>query len=310
MAGFYSPVVQRLAREHGVDLSRVHGTGAGGRVTRKDVLESAAGKGEEAPVAAPARPERVPAPAAGTTPAAAAPATPAGPGEVMPLSVTRRTIGERMLRSVQTAPHAWLMVEVDVTNLARLRQEAKERFRRAEHVDLTYLPFFLKAVVEALKEHPRLNSSWTDDGMLLREEINLGVAVATDEGLLVPVIHNADRLSIAGLAHELTALSARARERRLRIEDVQGGTLTVDNTGAFGSVMSKPSINPPQAAIVTMETIVRRPVVTADDAIAVRSMLNVCCSFDHRLLDGADAGRFLATLKRRLESYGPDTPIY
>jgi 2-oxoisovalerate dehydrogenase E2 component (dihydrolipoyl transacylase) len=291
--GRYSPAVLSLAREHGVDLSQVKGTGIDGRVTRKDVLAFVS-----AGAAAPALP-----------PATAEAPRPAAPGEVVRLTPTRRTIAERMSRSAQTVPHVWMAVEADVTPLARWRQQIKGDFRQREGADLTFLVFAVQAVVGALKEHPILNSSWSDEGIVLKREINVGVAVAADEGLIVPVIHGADGLSIAAIAKKLSDLAERARARKLTIQDVQGGTFTIDNTGAFGSVMSVPIINYPQAAIMTLEAVVPRPVVV-DDAIAIRHMVNLCLSFDHRILDGAQAGAFMASIKVKMEAFGPDTELY
>jgi 2-oxoisovalerate dehydrogenase E2 component (dihydrolipoyl transacylase) len=296
--GRYSPAVLALAREHGVDLSQVKGTGIEGRVTRKDVLAFVAA-GAAAPVAPPTSAE--------------AP-RPAAPGEVRRLTPTRRTIAERMSRSAQTIPHVWMAVEADLTRLARWRQQIKADFRQREGADLTFLAFAVKAAVGALKEHPILNSTWSDEGIILKREINMGVAVATDEGLIVPVIHAADELSIAALAKRLSDLAERARARKLTIENVQGGTFTIDNTGAFGSIISVPIINYPQAAIMTLEAVVPRPVVIDDapdgQAIAIRHMVNLCLSFDHRILDGAQAGAFIASVKAKMEAFGPETELY
>jgi 2-oxoisovalerate dehydrogenase E2 component (dihydrolipoyl transacylase) len=223
-------------------------------------------------------------------------------------SPMRRTIAHRMVQSVREIPHAWLMIEADVTGLVHLRDELKDRFRRSEGVDLTYLPFALKAAVESLREFPIVNSTWKDDQIVLKRDVNLGVAVALDDGLVVPVIPNADKLSIAGLAHALSDVVARARTGKLTIADVDGGTFTVNNTGAFGSVASQPIINYPQAGILNFEAIVRRPVVI-DDGIAIRSIVNLCFSFDHRILDGATAGRFLQSVRRRLESWKPGSSV-
>ncbi|MBI2847304.1 MAG: 2-oxo acid dehydrogenase subunit E2 [Chloroflexi bacterium] len=287
-----SPAVRRLAQEYGVDVSQVGGTGLGGRVTREDILNYVA-KREKAP----ARPEKEAIP-------------PAKPGEeeIVPVTPIRRAIAERMLRSKQTAPHAWTAIEVDVTPLVKFRESIKEDFRRREGVDLTYLPFFIKAVVNSLKEHPLLNSSWAEDKIVIKKRINIGVAVATDDGLIVPVIHDADEKSITGLAKALNETINRARPGKLTIEDVQGGTFTVNNTGAFGSVMGVPIMVPGQAAILNFEAITKRPVVI-NDAIAIRSMINICCSFDHRISDGLIVGRFLQSVRSRLEAMGPDTPI-
>lgn len=330
----YSPAVLRLAQEHDVDLSRLQGTGLGGRITRKDVQAWVDGRTDEAtgqagatPAGAAAAQAEVPAatvtgelqqafetpPQPSVVPSTPAP-SPAAPQlgddeQLEPLSATRRAIAAHMVRSVQTAPHAWMMVEVDVSELVAYRERTKESFRSREGVDLSYLPFMIKATVTALKEHPRLNSSWSDDGIILKRRMHIGIAVNTPNGLVVPVIHDADNLSIAGLARQLHDLVARSRDRRLRLEDVQGGTFTVDNVGPIGSVISRPIINPPQCAIVTMESIVKRPVVIGD-AIAVRSMMNCCLSFDHRIVDGGDVGPFMQTLKRNLEALGPATPLY
>jgi 2-oxoisovalerate dehydrogenase E2 component (dihydrolipoyl transacylase) len=215
-----------------------------------------------------------------------------------------------MVRSRTSVPDAWGLVEVDVTSLVRLRAGLLDEWQRRNGFELTFLPFMLKAVVESLREHPLLNSTWTEERIVLKKRINLGIAVAVQDGLVVPVIHDADQKSIAGLAHTVRDLAIRARSNKLTLADVRDGTFTVNNTGALGSIMSQPIINQPQAAIITMEAIVKRPVVTTDDAIAIRSMMNACLSFDHRVLDGAAALRFLDSVKRRLESFGPDTPIY
>ncbi|MXZ91101.1 MAG: 2-oxo acid dehydrogenase subunit E2 [Chloroflexi bacterium] len=287
-----SPAVRRLAREHNIDVSRIAGTGIGGRVTRNDVLRYL----EAAPASAPA---------------ASVPAQPSTTSdeERLPLTPVRRMIAEAMMRSVREIPHAWSMVEVDINDLVSLRNRERDRFRSQEGVNLTYLPFALKAVAGALKENPTLNASWGDDYISLKRRINLGIAVAAPNGLVVPVIHDADRLSIAGLAHAVADLSQRARAGSLRLEDVQGGTFTVNNTGALGSVLGGPIINHPQAGILTTEAVQQRPVVI-NDAIAIRWMMNLCLSFDHRINDGAEAGAFLQSVKRLLEAFDGDTAIY
>ncbi len=282
-----TPRVRRLAQQLSVDLERVSGTGPGGRVTEEDVRATAAGR-----------------------PAAAAPAVvPGQEEEAVPLTAIRRTIAQRMAASAFSAPHAWLVMEADVTALVRLREAEREAFRRRHDVDLTYLPFAARAVAHALREHPYLNASWAEDRILLKKRVHLGIAVATERGLLVPVLHDADRLSVAGLAAAIHALSERARAGKLALADVQGGTFTLDNTGAFGSVVSMPIINQGQAAILSLEAITGRPVVVDGDAIAVRAVVNLCLSFDHRILDGAQAGAFLGDVKRRLEAFQPGSPI-
>lgn len=300
-----SPAVRRLAREHNIDVSRIAGSGMGGRVTRNDVLrylETAAVADAPAAVADAVAP--MPSvPVAPTPPAAAA------DDERIPLTPVRRMIADAMMRSVTQIPHAWSMVEADITNLVSLRSRERDAFRRREGVSLTYLPFALKAVAAALKDNPTLNASWANDAIILKRRINLGIAVAAPGGLVVPVIHDADRLSIAGLSHAVADLSDRARAGTLRLDDVQGGTFTVNNTGALGSVLGGPIINYPQAAILTTEAAQQRPIVI-NDAIAIRWMMNLCLSFDHRINDGAESGAFLQSVKHRLETMDDATPIY
>jgi pyruvate/2-oxoglutarate dehydrogenase complex dihydrolipoamide acyltransferase (E2) component len=218
----------------------------------------------------------------------------------------RRAIAEHMVRSVSTAPHVTTVIEVDMTPIVRYRERAREEFERREGVPLTYMPFVIGAVVEGLKQYPIINSTWTEQGVLLKREINIGVAVGLEDGLIVPVIRNADEKSLVGLARAVHDLATRARENRLRPEDVQGGTFTVNNPGTFGTLMSTPVISQPQAAILSTEAITKRPVVTADDAIAIRSMMYISFSFDHRVLDGMQAARFLGTVKQRLEGFAPE----
>jgi 2-oxoisovalerate dehydrogenase E2 component (dihydrolipoyl transacylase) len=307
----YSPAVLRLAEEHKLDLGQIKGSGIGGRVTRKDVI-AFVGAGGAAAAPAPAPVGTVEAqPAAAGAEAVEPTAVPARQGdEVRKLSSMRRTIGERMRQSIIDQPQAWMMVEVDMTKLAKWRQAVKDQFREREGVDLTFLPFVVKATVQGLKQHPLLNSQFTPDGILVKGEVNIGIAVSTEEGLIVPVIKGADGKSIAGLAREISELARKARSRKLAIDDVTGGTFTVDNTGAFGSIASAPIVNPPQAAILSSEMVVKKPVVLEDDSIAVRHMMNMCISFDHRVVDGADIGGFMKTVKDALQSYGPDTPLY
>jgi 2-oxoisovalerate dehydrogenase E2 component (dihydrolipoyl transacylase) len=222
----------------------------------------------------------------------------------------RRAIAEHMTRSRHTSPHAWTMVEVDMTRVARIRSKQRDAFRRHHGVDLTFLPFVAKAVVAALRQLPTLNSTWTDQGVLLRNDVNLGLAVALEDGLVVPVIKGADRLSMAGIALAAADLTDRARAGKLRIDDVEGGTFTLNNAGSLGTVMSQAIINQPQAAIVVMDAIVKRPVVVEDDAIAVRSMMNLCISFDHRINDGLGAARFLRSVKDTLESIDDSAALW
>jgi 2-oxoisovalerate dehydrogenase E2 component (dihydrolipoyl transacylase) len=207
-----------------------------------------------------------------------------------------------MVRSLATSPHAWTLQEVDVTNLVRYREAEKEGFRSRHGVALTYLPFVAQTLFSALKQFPWLNSSWTDDGVVLKHYVNLGVAVSIPDGLIVPVVKDADGLGFTELVTRLNDVIERARNKQLKPEDVQGGTFTLNNTGATGSVASQPIINQPQAAILTTESIVKRPVVI-NDGIAVRHMMNVCLSFDHRIVDGMMAGQFLAAIKQGLEGW-------
>lgn len=220
----------------------------------------------------------------------------------------RKTIAQRMVASKHEAPHAWTMVQADVTGLVKLRQKMKEEFKKREGLSLTYLPFFIKAVVDSLKEFPHLNSTWGGDRIILKKRINISIAVATEDALYVPVIHDADEKSILGLAKAIHQLAEKTRAGKLTMDDLSGGTFTVNNTGSFGSIASQPIINHPQAAIISMESIVKQPVIK-DDMIAVRDLVNLCLSLDHRILDGLMAGRFLQRVKERLESYGPDTQI-
>ncbi|MGA8922105.1 MAG: dihydrolipoamide acetyltransferase family protein, partial [Candidatus Dormiibacterota bacterium] len=222
----------------------------------------------------------------------------------MKLSVMRRSIADHMVRSLATSPHAWTLQEVDVTNLVRYRESEKDTFKSRHGVSLTYLPFVAQIVCEAIKQYPWLNSSWSDEGVILKRYINLGIAVSIPDGLIVPVIKDADRLGFTDMVSTLNDLVERARSKKLKPDDVQGGTFTLNNTGATGSVASQPIINQPQAAILTTESIVKRPVVI-NDAIAVRHMMNICLSFDHRIIDGMMAGQFLGSVKKRLEEWTP-----
>jgi len=314
----YSPAVRRLASQHQVNPDEVPGTGAGGRVTRDDVLKFVAERGQ-APVAAAAAPAPTPQPtpvakAAEPAPKAAmlegAPANVEDGDELVPVSQVRRVIAERMVRSKQTVPHAWLMVEADVTGLVQLRAQHKDAFRAREGVPLTYLPFMLQAVVKALKAVPVMNAQWNGDQIVMKHRVNIGIAAATDRGLVVPVIRDADEKNVVGLAKAAQDLTQRARSGRLKMEDLGGGTFTVDNTGAVGTVLTYPIINAPEVGIVTMESIVKRPVVMANDALVIRSMVNLCLSFDHRVVDGAEAALFVNTVKKNLEALSPDSSIY
>ncbi|WP_200965251.1 dihydrolipoamide acetyltransferase family protein [Insulibacter thermoxylanivorax] len=301
-----SPVVRRLADEHGIDLDLIEGTGIGGRITRRDVMRAI----ESPPQVSvrstglhlkqPAEPQ----------PQVVAEAKIASDREyILDVNHVRSAIAAKMRQSVSEIPHAWTMIEADVTNLVMLRNKLKDEFKRKEGVNLTYLAFVLKAVVNAIKEYPIMNSVWAVDKIIIKKDINISLAVGTEDAVYVPVIRNADQKTIAGLAIEIDELTRKAREGRLSPEEATGGTFTVNNTGSFGSILSYPIINYPQAANFTFESIVKRPVVI-NDMIAVRSMVNLCLSLDHRILDGVVCGRFLQRVKENLESFGPDTQLY
>jgi 2-oxoisovalerate dehydrogenase E2 component (dihydrolipoyl transacylase) len=225
--------------------------------------------------------------------------------QVIGLTPMRRAIAEHMVRSVHTSPHAWTSVEIDMTNVVRYRDSIKESFKQREGVDITYYAFFLKAVIEAIKEVPIVNSTWSDEqGVILKRDINVGVPVDVGEGLIVPVIHNADNYSLTGLARRIYEVANKAKAGKLSLEEIQGGTITVNNTGALGTYMTSSIINQPQACLVTMEAIVKRPVVI-DDAIAIRNMTFSCIALDHRILDGAVGAKFLRLIKTKLEAFSP-----
>ena len=300
-----SPAVRRLAREHGIDLARVDGTGDHGRITANDIL-SAAKAAPSAGVAAPAVAGAVAPPSTAAVATRAKPSyAGARPGELIPLTQARRIIAQRMVDSKRTAPHAWTMTEVDVSNVWKWRAREKDAFEKAYGVKLTLLPFFIRAVVESLVTFPLMNSSFTEEGIRVHREVNVGIAIAADGNLIVPVIRNADKLSIKGIALAAGELIDKARRGRLGADDLAAGTFTVNNTGANGSILSAPILVPGQAGIVTSEAVVKRPVVRDDDSIAIRSMMNVCMSLDHRVVDGAVASGFLSDLKKRLEAMGP-----
>jgi 2-oxoisovalerate dehydrogenase E2 component (dihydrolipoyl transacylase) len=221
----------------------------------------------------------------------------------------RRQIAEHMVRSERTAPHVTTWMEVDMTRVVAARARVKERFAQDEGFDLTYLAYVIKAVVHALHEHPNVNAVWDESRIIRRKAINIGVAVGLEDGLIVPVIHNADEKNIAGIARAIRDLTTKARENRLTVEDVQGGTFTVNNPGTFGTILSTPIIVQPQSAILSTEAIVKRPVVI-DDSIAIRSMMNLSLSLDHRVLDGLAGARFLSEVKGWLERFDPETSVY
>ncbi|HMA33038.1 MAG TPA: dihydrolipoamide acetyltransferase family protein [Chloroflexia bacterium] len=339
-----SPAVARLLEEHNLELSQIPGTGFEGRVTKVDIeryLEqraagtlpapapaqpaapapaqplAAAAAAPAPPVAgsgmaaagmrSPYEPSLAPAPAAQAAPPPPAPVAPVfeGPGDqLVPLTQMRKAIAEHMVRSVHTSPHAWTYVEIDMHNVMQYRARIKDPFRQREGRDPSVLAFGIMALAQALRQHPAINSVWSDQGTVLKREINVGIPIDLgDQGLIVPVVHGADAQSFIGLTRSVSDLATRARAGKLRVDDLQGSTVTLNNAGTFGSMMSMPILNQPNVVNITMEAIVKRPVVLDGDAIAIRPMMNMCCSFDHRVLDGAQVGRFLQTMKRLLEGF-------
>jgi 2-oxoisovalerate dehydrogenase E2 component (dihydrolipoyl transacylase) len=308
----YSPAVLKISGEHGIDLTQVKGSGAGGRITRKDLLAIIDSGAIPAPQP---KVEAVPITQAPTAVEKAAPApkdVPVAVGDVeIPVSGVRKAIAANMLRSKHEAPHAWTMVEVDVTNLVAHRNSIKSEFKAKEGFNLTFFAFFVKAIAQALKEFPQMNSMWAGDKIIQKKDINISIAVATEDALYVPVIKQADEKTIKGIAREITELASKVRAGKLTSADMQGGTFTVNNTGSFGSIQSMGIINYPQAAILQVESIVKRPVVMGGNMIAIRDMVNLCLSLDHRVLDGLVCGRFLKRVKEILESTSKEnTSIY
>jgi 2-oxoglutarate dehydrogenase E2 component (dihydrolipoamide succinyltransferase) len=312
-----SPLVRNIAREHGVNLEEVTGSGQGGRVTKEDIL-SFIEQRPEAPAAAPAPAPAAPAapastpPAPAPAPAAPAPTAPRAPvfaaGErvsIEPMSGMRRTIAERMVQSRRTAAHVTTFFEVDYTNIARLRERIKKSFEERNGVKLTFLPFIIKATIDALKAFPIINSSVDGENIVYKQDLNIGIAVALEWGLIVPVIKHSDELSIMGLARASQDLATRARNKQLKPDEVTGGTFSITNFGLYGGLTATPIINQPQAAILGIGGITKRPwvVESADgDAIAIRSIGILSLSFDHRVIDGAVADQFMAHIKKTIET--------
>ncbi|MEG7380936.1 dihydrolipoamide acetyltransferase family protein [Bacillus subtilis] len=307
----YSPAVLRLAGEHGIDLDQVTGSGAGGRITRKDIQRIIETGGvqkrpEEPTTAAPAAES---APKTEPKDEISYLASASGDKEIL-VTAVRKAIASNMKRSKTEIPHAWTMMEVDVTNMVSYRNSIKDSFKQTEGFNITFFAFFVKAVAQALKEFPQMNSMWAGDKIIQKKDINISIAVATEDSLFVPVIKNADEKTIKGIAREINGLAKKVREGKLSADDMQGGTFTVNNTGSFGSVQSMGIINYPQAAILQVESIVKRPVVMDHGMIAVRDMVNLCLSLDHRVLDGLVCGRFLGRVKQILESIDEKTSVY
>jgi 2-oxoisovalerate dehydrogenase E2 component (dihydrolipoyl transacylase) len=325
-----TPAVRRLLREHDLSAAQMVGTGGGGRITRDDVLKvveamrtgaavpvpvAAGSNGSGAPSAQAATPD-APSPAGATrapTPAPASIEFPGGADEVLvPTTQMRKGIAAQMTRALQ-APHAYVQMEVDVTRLMAFRERAKGAYQAKEGIGLSYVPFVVKAVAEALKRNPTFNAHWTEQGLMAKRRVNIGVAVAVDEGLIVPVIRDADQLSIHGLNTAISDVANRARTGKFKVDDFGGGTFTVDNTGYLGTNLVMPILNVPEVGIVTMEAITKRPVVVSTpegDVIAIRPIMNIVLGVDHRANDGAGGAALLRDIKHSLESVGPETAIY
>jgi pyruvate/2-oxoglutarate dehydrogenase complex dihydrolipoamide acyltransferase (E2) component len=309
-----SPLARRLAREHDIDLHALAGTGAGGRVRKEDILayveqrqqvsQSVAVQAQSvAPAATVAAPLL-------ETPVAVTSAVNAGDEVIVPDRM-RLAIAEHMVRSKRTSPHATTVVEIDMTNITKWLEKNKDEFKRREGYSISYVPFVMKAVCEGIRKFPSINSTWTEDNrIIIKRSINLGMAVATETGLVVPTIYDADQYTLAGLAKQVQGIAQRARTNKLTIRDMQNSTFVVNNPGVFGTIISMPIINQPHAGIISMDAVVKRPVVIEDDAIAVRSMMFMSLAFDHRILDGAGAGGFLQAVRTRLQSYGRDIDVY
>jgi pyruvate/2-oxoglutarate dehydrogenase complex dihydrolipoamide acyltransferase (E2) component len=307
-----SPLARRLAREHDLDLNAIAGSGSGGRVRKDDILAYVAQR-QAAPASMPVSVAATPAPVAvASTPSpVAAPYVPGEDEEVITPSRMRLAIAEHMVRSKRTSPHATAVVEVDMTNIAKWLEKKKDEFKQRNGYGISFVPFVVKAVCEGIRQFPILNSSWTpDDKIVIKKRINMGLAVATDAGLVVPTVYDADQYTLSGLAKQIANIAQKARTNKLTLQDMQNSTFVVNNTGTFGTILSIPIINQPHAGILSMNAVVKRPVVIEDDAIAVRSMMYLCLSFDHRLLDGAGSGGFMKAVREKLESYGREIDVY
>ncbi|OYT72180.1 MAG: 2-oxoglutarate dehydrogenase, E2 component, dihydrolipoamide succinyltransferase [Chloracidobacterium sp. CP2_5A] len=299
-----SPLVRRMAREHGVDLRQIRGTGIGGRITKHDFLAFIEQR-QPAPAAPPptVTPAAVPPPVAAAPPPVAPATLPGDDVEIVPMTAMRKKIAERMVISKHTSPHVTSVFEVDLTHIHRLRERNKRDFEAQHRAKLTFLPFIIKAVADTLRAWPIINASIEGDNIVYKKSCHIGIAVALDWGLIVPVIRNAEEKSLVGLARSVNDLANRARAKQLKPDEVTGGTFTITNYGSFGSLIGTPIINQPQVAILGVGAIVKRPVVTDDDAIAIRHMSYLSLTFDHRLIDGAVADQFMSQLKRALETF-------
>ncbi|SPE31199.1 Lipoamide acyltransferase component of branched-chain alpha-keto acid dehydrogenase complex [Acidobacteriia bacterium SbA2] len=310
-----SPLVRRIAREYQVDLTQVRGTGSGGRISKKDILDYVEQRQSAAASrTAAAHPPSVPAPSI-STPAAAlpsptaataqpasAPAAFAGPAQVVQMTPMRRQIAEHMVASKRTSAHVYTVFEVEMTKVVSAREQQRDEFERRNGFKLTYTPFFVRAAVEAIRDIPVINSSIDGTNIIYKRDVNVGIAVALEAGLIVPVIKRADEKNFLGIARAVQDLAERARTKRLSVDDVQGGTFTITNPGSFGGLFGLPIINQPQVAILGVGAIEKRPVVR-DDAIAIRFMAYLSLSYDHRVIDGAVAEKFLGRIKQILENW-------
>jgi len=306
---FVSPVVARIASEHGVDVSQVEGTGRGGRVTKKDILEFIETKPAEEPVAPAPEAAAPEAPAPPKPAAAPAPAPAAGGETVEPMSAMRKGIAEHMRRSLDTAAHVTTTFEVDLSKVVAIREGLKREYEQRHGVKLTYLAFIARATVDAIGKWPWMNAELRGDSIVVKNYVNLGIAVALEggKGLIVPVIKNAEDLNLLGMARAIQDVADRARSKKLVPDDVQGGTFTITNPGGYGAIHGTPIISQPQVGILDVEAMVKRPIVIEDeagkDAIAIRPMMNLCLSYDHRLVDGAYAAQFMRDLKTNLQTW-------
>lgn len=302
--GRFSPVVFKIASENDIDLSQVPGTGFEGRVTKKDI-ETYIQENNQQDLKETSTTQITNHSETSSRNNNASSNEPLDDYTV-PVKGVRKAIAQNMVTSATEIPHGWMMIEVDATNLVKTRNHYKTVFKKQEGYNLTFFAFFVKAVAEALKSNPLLNSSWDGNEIIIHKDINISIAVANEDKLYVPVIKNADEKSIKGIAREINQLAQKARNQQLTQEDMTGGTFTVNNTGTFGSVSSMGIINHPQAAILQVESIVKKPVVI-DDMIAIRNMVNLCISIDHRILDGVQTGRFMSQVKNQIESYSIET---
>lgn len=324
----YSPAVRRIASERGIDLNLVQGSGRHGRITRKDVenydpsqVQAEVTMHDQVAMMPPEITRQVSAtqttpqpdlqsvsqPAATTSPESV---SLSGNTRVEKADPVRKAIAKKMTQSYSEIPHAWMMIEVDVSNIVRLRNDHKDAFREREGISLSFFPFFVKAIVQAVKKHPVVNTSWDDGNIIYHQDINTSIAVGTEEQLFVPVIKGADQYSLTGLAKEINRIAQGARQGTLTNDDMSGGTITINNTGVFGSVQSMGIINHPQAMIIQVESINKRMVPTDDSGFKFADIVNICVSMDHRILDGMAVGKFLKDVKENLQRFSHESDIY